>query len=289
LENVLSNETGGMKMKMTVVHGSMRKGNTYALTKEILNRFSKISDVEIAEICVADLNLPFCRSCHLCLSKGEENCPHYDITRQVKEALAHSDGIILSGTTYVWALNAAMKNFLDHFAYLFHRPEFFGKRGLIVTTSSGAGEKNVAKYLKTVMGQWGINGAMVVTQNTKERRLMSHNAGLTAKHIKKIDRTAERFYSLLKSKQPIFPSLKNIAVHNSFRAMSLGEFAESERDTQFWSRKGFVDQPYPVKAGRFKSLVGSFVFSGVNNLTKIIGKLYMKNEASPPLSARRFR
>jgi multimeric flavodoxin WrbA len=264
-------------MKITVVHGSMRKGNTYALTKEILNRLSNISDIEITEICIGDLNLPFCCSCHLCFSKGEENCPHYDITRKVKDVLANSDGVILSGTTYMWALNAAMKNFLDHFAYLFHRPEFFGKRGMIVTTSAGAGEKNVAKYLKTVMGQWGINGAIVVTQNTKERKLASNNIGLTAKYVKKINNTAEQFYKILKSKQQISPSLKNIAVHNSFRAMSLSEFAESKRDTQFWSRKGFVDKSYPAKAGPFKSIIGTLVFSSVNNLAKVIGKFYSKN------------
>jgi multimeric flavodoxin WrbA len=265
------------KMKITAVHGSMRKGNTYALTKEILNRFSKISDIEITEIFVADLNLPFCCSCHLCFSKGEENCPHYDITRKVKDALVNSDGVILSGTTYMWALNAAMKNFLDHFAHLFHRPEFFGKRGMIVATSAGTGEKNVTKYLKTVMGQWGINGAIIVTQNTKERKLMSNNDRLTAKYVKKIDNATERFYSILKSKQQISPSLKNIAVHNSFRAMSLGEFAESKRDTQFWSRKGFVDKSYPIKVGFFKSIIGTLVFSSVNNLTKVIGKFYKKN------------
>lgn len=266
-------------MKITVVHGSARKGNTYALTKEILNSLSKISNMEISEIYVAELNLPFCSSCHLCFSKGEEKCPHYDVVGKIKDMLAGSNGIILTGTTYMWALNAAMKNFLDHFAYLFHRPEFFGKQGMVVSTSAGAGEKNVAKYLKTVMGQWGINASIIVTQNTKERRLMSNNAGMAKKQVEKINKAAEKFYGRLKSTRQMPPSLKNIAVHNSFRAMSLSEFSESERDTQFWSRKGFIDKSYPVKAGLLKSMIGSLVFSSVNSMIKIIGKFYFMRKA----------
>jgi multimeric flavodoxin WrbA len=172
----------------------MRKGNTYALTNEITNRLALKPDVEITEISVAQLGVPFCTSCHLCLNKGEEYCPHDRYLQSVRAALLDCDGLVLSGTTYVRALNGAMKNLIDHFAYLFHRPALFGKQGMIIATSAGVGEQGVAKYLKNVIGQWGINGAMIITRNTKQERLQSFGGLPSKKTVKQYDDASEHFY-----------------------------------------------------------------------------------------------
>ena len=256
-------------MKIFVIHGSMRKGNTYSLTKEIVDRLIAKPNVECTEISVADLNLPFCCSCHVCFEKGEEYCPHHEIMHEVQSALKDCDGVILSGTTYMWALNAAMKNLLDHMSYGFHRPALFGKKGMVVTTAKGAGEKGVAKYLKSVLGQWGVNGAMIVTVNEKEKQIKTKGAAY-------LDRAADKFYRAIVSGKPIPPSIKNIAVHNSFRAMSLSEYGESECDAKHWQQPGFSDRAYPVKAGPFKYTAGSIVHGLVKRSSKIIGKIYAK-------------
>ncbi|GHV43555.1 hypothetical protein FACS189490_13710 [Clostridia bacterium] len=91
-------------MKILVIHGSMRKGNTYKLTSEITARLAKYPDVRITEYFVADLNLPFCLSCHACFAKGEELCPHYGQLRELHGALLSCDGVIISGTTYMWSI-----------------------------------------------------------------------------------------------------------------------------------------------------------------------------------------
>jgi multimeric flavodoxin WrbA len=249
----------------------MRKGNTYAITKGIVNFLLTKPDVECTEISVADLELSFCRSCHVCFSKGEEHCPHHTAMRGVQSALMECDGVILSGTTYMWALNAAMKNLLDHLAYGVHRPALFGKKGMVIATSAGNGEKAVAKYLKTALGQWGINGAIVITQNTKERQLQSSD-----KTAVKFDRAAERFYQLIASNRFIAPKLKSIAVHNAFRAMSLSDFAENECDIQFWQQQGFYDRAYPVKAGP-KYVAGALMYEAVKHLTIMLGRTYAKH------------
>ncbi|MCL2056757.1 MAG: NAD(P)H-dependent oxidoreductase [Oscillospiraceae bacterium] len=262
-------------MKIVVIHGSMRKGNTYALTGKVTCRLSAMPDTSLQEFGVADLDLPFCRSCHQCFTKGEQHCPHYETIHDIYAALVECDGIIVAGTTYMWAVNAALKNLLDHFAYMFHRPVLFGKKGMVITTSAGAGEKKAASYLKTILGQWGVNGALVVTQNEKERSLQS-DVRLNAK----IERFSNRFYALIKSKQQIAPGFKSIAVHNAFRAMSLSGFTGSEADGQFWQKEGFRDRAYPVKAGTTKYLFGVLVFSAVRSLTGIIGKIYIKRNGS---------
>jgi len=253
-------------MKILVVHGSMRKGKTYALTKEIMSHISSGSDVEFTEVHVSDLNLPFCVSCFACFKKGEEYCPNYASYSIVHKALLDSDGIILSGTTYMWTLNAAMKNLLDHLSFNFHRPVLFGKKGMVVATSTGAGEKAVAKYLKTVLGQWGVNSAVVVTRNTKEEMLIS-----TEKQAVKVKRSAEKFRSQLTSGRLIPPDLRSIAVHNAFRSMAQSASAQDERDIEFWKQDGYYNRAYPVKAG-WKYIIGALVFSLAKQTTKILEK-----------------
>jgi len=257
-------------MKLLVIHASLRKGKTYALTKEIMEQLSSKPNVEFIEISVADLKLPFCTSCHICFKKGEEFCPNYSSLDSVHTALRDCDGVILSGTTYMWALNAAMKNLLDHLSFNFHRPVLFGKRGMAVATSAGAGEKAVAKYIKTVLGQWGINGAVVVTRNTKEEHLISKEK-LTAK----MQRTSEQFYKQLTSERLIPPSLRSIAVHNAFRSAALSASAEYERDTEFWKQDGYRNRAYPVKAG-LKYIAGALMFSVATRMTKVLEKEVLK-------------
>jgi len=253
-------------MKLLVIHGSMRKGKTYALTKEIMERLSSKPDMEFIEISVADLKLPFCTSCHICFKKGEARCPNYADFGDVHNALLDCDGVILSGTTYMWVLNAAMKNLLDHLSFNVHRPVLFGKRGMVVTTSAGAGENGVAKYLKTVLGQWGVNGAVVVTRNTKEEQLLSYE-----KLNAKMQRSSERFYQQLTSERPIPPSFRSIAVHNAFRSASLSASTEYERDTEFWQQDGYRNRAYPVKAGP-KYVVGALIFGIARHTTKLLEK-----------------
>jgi len=260
-------------MKILVIHGSMRRGSTYDLTAQIIRRLAEKPEVEITEISTRELELPFCTSCHICFLKGEEYCPHYSAMQGVESALLACDGVIVSGTTYVWALNAAMKNVLDHLAFMFHRPALFGKKGMVVSTSAGSGERKVAKYLKTVIGQWGINGALVLTLNTKEREMRSAD-----KLSARLDGAAERFYQMIKSGKPLAPGMKNIAVHNAFRAMSLGEFVASERDTRHWQQNGFCDRAYPVYAGVVKYFAGAMVYVAVKNIGAGLGRVYKKGK-----------
>jgi len=249
----------------------MRKGNTYAATKKLIDRILTKPDVKCTEISVADLELPFCISCHVCINKGEEYCPHYDVVGKVWSALMECDGVIFSGTTYVRALNAAMKNLIDHLAYGYHRPALFGKKGMVVTTSAGTGEKGVAKYLKTVLGQWGINGAIIVTRNLKEQMLQSPD-----NETAMLNAAADRFYGLIASGRQIPPSLKTIATHNAFRAMLTSEFVESERDAQYWKQDGFYNRVYPAKARALRYMVGALTYGAANLAIKILGRKYVK-------------
>jgi len=129
------------------------------------------------------------------------------------------------------------------------------------------GDKGVAKYLRTVLGQWGVNDAIMVTRNIKQQRLQS-----LVKEQNMLNNAADRFYELLESGSPIAPSFNSIATHNAFRAMSMSEFSESKRDTEYWQQDGFYNKAYPTKAGPFKYMAGSMVHGLAKLTAKLIGR-----------------
>ena len=72
-------DTPDTRYMLLAIHSSMRNGNTYALAQGIIRRLSKKPDVKITEVSVAELNLPFCLSCHLRFQWGEKLCLPYGI------------------------------------------------------------------------------------------------------------------------------------------------------------------------------------------------------------------
>ncbi|WP_409069976.1 hypothetical protein ACFLKB_12625 [Clostridium sp. FAM 1755] len=45
-------------------------------------------------------------------------------------------------------ITGLLKNSIDHMSYNFHRPRFFTKKALVITTTAGAGHKDVANNIK---------------------------------------------------------------------------------------------------------------------------------------------
>ncbi|MCL2528181.1 MAG: NAD(P)H-dependent oxidoreductase [Defluviitaleaceae bacterium] len=242
-------------MKITVIHGSMRKGNTYGVVQAVLEHLGTRGGVEITNINVADLELPFCSSCHICFSKGDEFCPHNAIVGPVVKAIEDCDGLIISGVCYAMHVNAALKNLIDHFAYLFHRPRMFSKVGMVVATTAGAGEIGVAKYLRQVLGHWGMGKAILLPMKIQVAAF-----SLTDKQKRQVSAAADRFYNAIRDGKLFSPSMVSVAVHNSFRAMASVAPPVSECDSAYWRESGFGDRVYPRKIGFGKAFVGRFMY-----------------------------
>jgi len=242
-------------MRILAINGCMRKtGSTYKMLETVLERMKREGDADIEVIHVADLNLPFCVSCHNCFVKGEEYCPHAETVGKVVEALRRADGVILAGTTYVMALNAAMKNLVDHIAWMNHRPALFGKHGLVIATTAGGGAGGVAKYLREVMGYWGICGAGTLVNNKAYEPFP-----LTDKQLAKIHRAADRFAGAVRSGRAPKPAMENIGSYNAFRAMSLSKTPLSEKDAEFWRASGFRDKAYPSGGNPIQLFIGEYM------------------------------
>lgn len=226
-------------MKYLIINGSPRLGNTYGVISQVKNSL----DGEFEEIFLMGERIPMCRGCFKCIERGEGQCPDYDKINPIVEKMKSSDAIIVGSPVYAMNVTALLKNFFDHTAYLFHRPELFTKKALVVVTTAGAGHKDTAKYIDETLRHWGVN---------RTHKIAIAVGGKELSEFDEIDRTARKFASDNKLRSP---KLGDIVFFNVWKAMA--QISEPiEADRKFWFETGLVNQDFSpdVKLGVFKTL-----------------------------------
>jgi multimeric flavodoxin WrbA len=145
------------ELKILAISGSPRKGNTYHILQKIEKELSNDTDVEFKYIFLKDANFKTCIGCFQCIQKGSEFCPLEDDKVMILDEMLCSDGVILATPAYNYNVSSIMKNFIDRFAFIGHRPQFFNQNLMIVTTTGGTGLSNVKKYFAKYVGKlWGF-------------------------------------------------------------------------------------------------------------------------------------
>jgi multimeric flavodoxin WrbA len=145
-------------MNILIIDGCPHKGNTWRLIElvkaQILNMDNTASFDEVQLI---KYHLPFCCGCSKCFRAGHTNCPHHSIIQKILEKMESCDGFIICSSCYQGAVTAIMKNFTDHLAFLIHRPRFFTKKALLVSTTGGVSADCVTQSLANTVSGWGVN------------------------------------------------------------------------------------------------------------------------------------
>ena len=145
-------------MKILVINGSPHKGNTWAYYEEAKTAMQQNAQEEITfeEISLLKLNLPFCVGCQKCFREGENACPHYEKVHEVSHKMEISDGIIILCPAYSLGVSAAVKNFIDHMSYNYHRPRFFGKKVMIICTTLGQVQSSAESICMMFLCFWDL-------------------------------------------------------------------------------------------------------------------------------------
>ncbi|MFA9379956.1 MAG: flavodoxin family protein, partial [Acetanaerobacterium sp.] len=147
-----------IRMNYLLINGSPHKGNTWVLVEEIKKEIASLSpESAFEEVHLMDLNLPFCTGCSLCFRKGHKHCPHNKIVQNVIDKINWSDGVIFASTTFNMQPTAMTKNLIDHLCFMLHRPCFFTKKALIVSTTAGVGASDAVKYISGTLSGMGFN------------------------------------------------------------------------------------------------------------------------------------
>jgi NAD(P)H-dependent FMN reductase len=224
-------------MKILVIMGSPRKGNTYRAAKKIEEFMQSMGSVEFEYLMLNDADLSQCCGCFVCFIKGEDNCPYKDNAPIIEQKMHAADGVIFATPVYGMNVSALMKTFIDRFSYIFHRPRFFDKKALLLSTTGALGLKEVLDYLKLVADVWGFevsSRAGIVTPPGPISRKREQENDL------KLEKAASLFYnSLEKKRRP--PGLKDIFVFRAQKA-SFGELGQSSpADYTYWKEKGWLN------------------------------------------------
>lgn len=236
-------------MKYVIINGSPRKKNTWKVVKHAKTNLKG----EYEEIHLAKENIPMCNGCFNCILKSEEKCPHFDKINPIVEKMKRADCVIIASPVYAMNVSGLLKNFFDHTAYFYHRPEFFDKKALVAVTTAGAGQKKVANYIDETLRHWGFN---------KVYKISIACGGKDDLDTSKIDKTSKKLYDDLKSGKLHSPKFMDIIFYNAWRAMSMKDDG-IEADVKFWHETGLVNHEFSpkVKLGIIKKAFAKIIIT----------------------------
>lgn len=233
-----------LSIKICIVHGSPRKGNTFKATKIFKKEMLKYDNIEFVEYFLPDDMPYFCHGCFTCFEKGENKCPHSQYIQPIAESFREADGLIITTPVYVLAESAQIKALLDHFGYIFmaHRPmeEMFSKVAMVISTTAGAGTGKAMKTITRSLTYWGVKrivkcGFSLFAKDWHDIESKKHK-----KIEKKLSKKAKKFYRLLNNKDNLH---YRIFTRILFLIMSkvIMKYERGHLDRQYWEEKEWLN------------------------------------------------
>lgn len=231
------------RLKIIAICGSPHRGNTY----NILNMLEQSNpEINFKILMLAELNLEDCVGCYSCMNNGEESCPLKDDRDLILEEMKEADGTLFASPTYARTISSLMKKFVERTSFMAHRPIFFGKHAMALTTCAGFGADLTSKYLTENFTQYGFSFVPPVelmvarkTENeTNQNRIQATEA-------------YEKLISAIRSKEKVEPSLNQLVYFNIFKYISEWNKLKGWADYEFYKDK--KDFYYPVKIPFWKN------------------------------------
>ena len=248
-------------MRILAIMGSPHKGNTLELTYRFEKEIEALGDVDFEYIHLRNDNLQPCKGCFQCFIQGEAYCPLKDDRDEIAHRLDEADGVILVSPVYSMHVSYLFKQFVDRFAYNFHRPRYFGKYAIAIAATGGIGLDETIDYLKGVATGWGFEyvdglGYIAPPRNTPMQVL-----------VERRDRTgivARKFYTAMKEQKPRGLKLVDHIHFKAMRAVYGRMETMSPFDYAYWREKGWLADGCAyftehAKVSLFKRLIADFI------------------------------
>ncbi len=262
-------------MKILIVNSGPRKGNTWLLTEKAKEMLKALDPaILFREVQLSQLGLPFCTGCSSCFRKGPGTCPHHEAIQPVMDLLEECDGVIFSVPCYQGHLPGILKNLTDHMAFLLHRPRYFTKKALVISTTGGIGARGATKALAAVLSGWGFNRCYQLPVAA-----LSWNAYRpTEKDLGKTHAVTERFYRDLRSGKMHVPGFGVLIPFNLFQAMCAGNSGGEypTEDNRFWPQYLGMSYTPGIPLTPARKLFGRLIFLLGKKLAKSMVVTYRK-------------
>lgn len=263
-------------MKILIINGSPHKGNTWALVERVKSKINSLSQsVVFEEVHLQKIKLPLCTGCSACFVKGNQYCPHYIEVQNIIDKIEESDAVIFASSCYANSVTALAKNLIDHMSFITHRPRFFGKKILVVSTAGGKGSTSTTKYLAGTFLCWGFNRCHQLAIDT----FISYgNYVPKEKVLNKCDTVAESFYYEVANGKLKSPKFVSVLVYNIFRGMSNGGKPGELYDNIYWNETGLVKEPYSplIPTSLPKKAFGNILYYFVSKVARKAEITYRK-------------
>lgn len=246
--------------KIVAFIGSARKKATFSAVQALENNLKELGDIDFEYVFLHEYDLQFCNGCMVCLDYGEHKCPLQDDRDVLLEKLESADGIILASPNYAFQVSARMKNFLDRFAYFYHRPYFFGKVCTAIVTQGIMGGGKIRDYLESMGENFGFTTVKGCCLTTREPITESQQQNIA----KKISQLAKRYYKELERTSLPKPSLFRLMMFRMTRT-NIKYIDQKYRDYQYFKEQGWFESAYyyDISLGLVKRFLGKiFDFMG---------------------------
>ena len=100
-------------MKILLLNGSPRRGNTYTALEVLKRSFANIPNAEVSQIDTNKVEVASCIACEYCKKHGK--CFVKDDTNAVIDAIVSADVLIFATPVYWWGISSQLKAIIDKF------------------------------------------------------------------------------------------------------------------------------------------------------------------------------
>ncbi len=236
-------------MKILAICGSPRKGGTFRVLNSIKEEFPNI-DYEI--LMLKDMNLKDCHGCYSCINLGPDKCPLRDDRDLIIKKMEEADGVVFATSTNTRNITVLMKRFMDKLGYIAHRPYFFDKYALFVSTCKGFGADLANEYMSSNIEQYGFNvvSSLELYISTKSEVETQYNKEQTVEAFKKL-------ISAIQKGERFKPKFGYLVYFHIMKAISELNKKEGIADYEYYKDK--TDYYYDVKIPFYKKWFAKWV------------------------------
>ena len=154
-------------MKITILNGSPRKGNTAAMVAAFAEG-AQAAGHEVETIQVGKLKINGCLACEYCHGKGEGKCIQKDDMEKVMPAYKDCDMVVFASPIYYFDVTAQLSAAIQR-VYAIGKPPKATKAALLLSSASGFYDAAIAQY-KGFTAYTGLQDAGVFTATGEENK-----------------------------------------------------------------------------------------------------------------------